>query len=239
MLFRSNRPAPTPTPTVTRTPTRTATAQPTATGTVTPTPTFPATGTPIAPPSGALRISEVMPNPSTSPESGSEWMELQNASSEPLHLEGYRLQDNGAFDDLPPIDIPASGYALIVGRLSNAPRLAAAPTVVQVADGTLGNGLSNSGDRLVLRDANGAIVDALSWGTDTSVNQPACPAAGDGRSLQRGGVNDGRACTFVETTDPSPGVENRPVPTATPTRTPRPSGGGSAPAPTEIGRAHV
>lgn len=227
----ANRPPPTPTPTVTRTPTRTATVAATATGTVTPTPTLPAAGTPVAPPSGALRISEVMPNPSSSPESGGEWMELQNTGGETLHLQGYRLQDNSEFDDLPPIDIEPGGYALIVGRLSSAPRLAAAPTVVQVADGTLGNGLANGGDRLLLRDSAGTIVDALSWGSDTSVNQPACPAAGDGRSLQRGGLNAGRTCTFVETTDPSPGVENRPVPTATPTRTPG-SSGGSAPVPT-------
>lgn len=206
------------TPTRTGTPTRTPTV--TATPTATATPTF----TPIA--RDQVVISEVMVNPAGT-ERPAEWVELWHRGAGQLHAEGWRLQDNQEFDPLPPFDLEPGQLALIVSNAETANRLLAALAVVVVVvvpDGSIGNGLANGGDRLLLRDGAGQVVDALSWGDDTSVNRPACPAPREGHSLQRrtdGG--GGASCGFEDQPDPSPGLPNRPVPTPTPTVTRTPT----------------
>jgi hypothetical protein len=78
---------------------------------------------------------------------------------------------------------------------------------VIVLGGRIGNALGNDGDRLVLRDGSGAIVDAISWGRDTSVLNPAIADVPAGHSIERSapGADTDSASDFADNESPSPG----------------------------------
>ena len=67
------------------------------------------------------------------------------------------------------------------------------------------NGLGNGGDRLALATEDGAIIDALSYGSDDSVDQPPLKAPAPGRSLQRRFDPAGRLMEAAVSEHPSPG----------------------------------
>ena len=227
----------TATPTITATPTHT----PTTTLTPTPTPrrrggggrtsTPTATATPLPP--GILVISEVMYHPvSNGNERGLEWVELQNLGGETLFFNGYRIGDNHSVDLLPGFTLSPSGLALIIpsGSPLSPARLLQESVTVTLASRAIGNGLGNSGDRVLLIDSEGRTMDGVSWGSDRWVNDPACPAVTEGSSIQREVSGSRRTCHFQENPRPSPAKANTlvtptpmPTPTATLTVTPTPS----------------
>ncbi len=211
---------PTPTPTITPT----ATVARSRSGNPPPSTPFPSatpTLTATALPRGAVSISEVLYDAdSPGREASNEWVELVNDADAAVLLDGWTLADNFEGDPLPSVTIDAHGYLLIVADAGLLTRLARAAVVV-VGDGTLGNGLSNDGDRLILRDGAGRTIDAISWGNDRSVSDPACPRVRPGHSLQRIGSGGGTACSFQDNPLPSPGRLNIILtPTATATGTP-------------------
>ncbi|MBM3136207.1 MAG: lamin tail domain-containing protein, partial [Chloroflexi bacterium] len=197
---------PTPTPTSTRSPTNTPT----------PTPTAQASNP------GDVVINEVQPDP---PQSGSdaayEWLELFNRTSQPIVLSGWTLADNTVTETLPTLTLPPGAFAVVAGRVAsfavNFPGFGG--LIVEMPDGTIGNGLGNTGDRLLLRDSRGVLIDALSYGDNTSVFDPPCPAVAAGHSLERrpAGYDTDRASDFVDNPSPSPGQGLPALPTATPT----------------------
>lgn len=134
--------------------------------------------------------------------------------------EGWQLQDNREFDPLPALSLVPGGLHLIAARPMLLTGDAEGVPVTVLGDQSLGNGLANTGDRLLLRGAAGEVLDALSWGDDTSVNRPACPAVAEGHSLQRVDGGSPAACGWEDNPEPSPGLRNRPAPTHTPTPTP-------------------
>jgi len=79
--------------------------------------------------------------------------------------------------------------------------------IIYLADGAIGNGLANSGDRLILKDATGQIIDAMSYGDDSSVLNPAPRAPASGYSLERQVISKRVAFPgdFAENANPSPG----------------------------------
>jgi len=164
-----------------------------------------------------VRISEVLFNPVGTPERLLEWVELEYLGSAPLLAEGWRLQDNREFDPLPTLELVPGRLHQIAGRSMVLTGEAAGVPVSVVSDQSLGNGLANTGDRLVLRGAAGEILDALPWGDDTSVNQPARPAVAEEHSLQWVANGSPAACGWEDNPKPSPGLPNRPAPTHTPT----------------------
>ena len=50
-------------------------------------------------------------------------------------------------------------------------------------EGTIGNGLSNTGDRLRLIAPDGATADEMSYGDDKTAFDPSCARVGAGASL--------------------------------------------------------
>jgi len=103
-----------------------------------------------------------------------EWIELFNPSNESINLSGWSIVDNSESE---PIEgdfdhgngttiIHAYGYAIITDHgtkfyenfsISN-------DTVkLYVDDSSIGNGLGNSGDKLILKNKTGEIVDAVEW----------------------------------------------------------------------------
>jgi hypothetical protein len=140
-------------------------------------------------------------------DANAEWVELYNTSDTPIDIGGWTLRDAASADALPPLVVPARAFAIVAA--SNAFHDAypdvAAP--VAILGGRIGNALGNGGDRLFLVDAAGMVMDALSWGGDTSVFAPAIGDVPSGHSLERllAGVDSDRAADFVDNTRPSPG----------------------------------
>ena len=89
---------------------------------------------------------------------GHQWVELKNASSAPVNLEGWVIQNSRGADTLPSITIEPGGYAL----LSSSRGVQGAD--FYFPDGTVGSGLAASADMLVLLRPSGELEDAVNWG---------------------------------------------------------------------------
>ena len=135
--------------------------------------------TAAAPPSIDLvdiRITEVFPAPLRSAAGDAngdghsdtyedEFVEIQNAGPDAVVLSGWQLSDDDAsvsrrFTFPPGTVLPAGAYAALFGG--------GAPAVdgdfIFVDDGRIGNGLTNSGDRILLLNARGDTVAEVSYG---------------------------------------------------------------------------
>lgn len=178
----------------------------------TPTPT-PTSGPPIA---DHLVINEVYYD--VAPGKGSEgdtanpdeWVELYNPTSSAVDIKDWVIGDNTDSDNVSSAQkfIPAGGFALIAKSNSTWTNWDEDPDADLIPIGDkIGNGLANDGDRVVLRDNNGNIVDQMSWGTDTSVFTPSATDVAEGHSLERDpdGVDTDTAGDFVDRTTPTPG----------------------------------
>jgi len=231
-LTPSPTPTPTPSPTPTLRPSPTPTLRPSPTPTLrpSPTPTLRPSPTPTLTPrvytsaqEGDVVINEVMYNPL---ETSAEWLELFNRSEAAVALVGWTISDNIGTDLIPSLNLPPGGFALVA---ANQTALSAdfAGLAVLLADGRFGNGLANSGDRLILRDGTGKVIDALSYGNDTSILNPSCPIVARGNSLERrpAGLDTDQASDFTDNAQPSPGAawdSISPTPGSMPSPTPSP-----------------
>ena len=223
----------TPSPTLVATATASPTASlspPSPTAAATPTPT----STARAPLVDHLLIYEVLYDAlQAGQDAAYEWVEIYNPNDVPISLDGWRLADNSAEDALPAIMVPAGGLIVIAANEAafrqNEPAFTGA--LVIVADGRIGGGLGNDGDRLALLDPTGTIVDALSYGDDTTFLSPAAADVPAGHSLERRDDQDTDTDTAADWTDrfpPSPGVRGIAATptvavTVTPSATPSPS----------------
>ena len=221
----------TPTPTSSPTPSPTtqppASVTPTATRTHTPDSTLTPTATVAGPVIAVINEILYRPHPletPVTPEARREWIEIYNASDDPIDLAGWTIDDGEERDVLPQLIVPAQGFAVLTGAasyfLSDYPLFSG--SLAEVADGSLGNGLANTGDSLTLRDVSGRVVDALSYGDDLTVFDPSCPGVSVGHSLEREptGYDTDRADDFAEQERPSPGEASFHEPTGTATATP-------------------
>ncbi len=153
-------------------------------------------------------INEVLYDPDGSGSDGaSEWVELYNRGDASVSLDGWSLSDNKSGDGLPPATIAAHSFVVFAASDSFHTRYPAFSGQLIVLGGRIGNSLGNDGDRLVLSDAAGVTVDAISWGTDASVLNPAIPDVPAGHSIERrvAGVDTNTADDFVDNESPSPG----------------------------------
>jgi hypothetical protein len=133
-------------------------------------------------------------------EPGTEWLELYNMTGSPFTISEWTIDDNTSTDTIPDITIPAvgrdgqpGGTIVVAGDKDQFliyyearygqpfPR----PDLVVDVGGTIGNGLSNTGDNLILKDNLGVDIDAVSWGDDTTAFTPTCPDVAAGHSLAR------------------------------------------------------
>ncbi len=163
-----------------------------------------------------LLIAEVLYDPSAA-DPGAEWVELLNPTAASVDLAGWVLQDNLSADTLPAFSL-APGQRVVVAEVQE-DFLAANPGfsgALIALGGPIGNGLSNTGDRLALKDAGGATIDALSYGSDSTVFSPPCPDVPEDRSLARTGAADTDAAADWTEAAPTPGQAPQSA-TATPT----------------------
>jgi hypothetical protein len=84
--------------------------------------------------------------------------------------------------------------------------------------------LGNDGDRLLLADPSGALIDAVSWGDDSDAFSPSVGDVPAGHSIERrvAGADSDSADDFVDNERPSPGAGYR---TMAPTVSASDSGG--------------
>ncbi|MFC2058691.1 lamin tail domain-containing protein [Chloroflexota bacterium] len=182
-------PIPPPTPTATPTPTPTPTLEPTPLPTSAPTPSPTPTPTPITtmtpiptltPPStvseaGDILINEVQYDPpQKGVDSEFEWLELFNCTTTMVDLSGWSIGDNYRTDPIPSMLLPPGGFIVIAASeeafYTNFPEYDG--SIVFMTHGRIGNGLSNTGDCLVLKDPAGKVIDALSYGDDSTTTGP-------------------------------------------------------------------
>ncbi len=169
----------------------------------------------------AVKISEVVADAGRGANDASyEWVELYNASSDPVELAGWSLTDNVASDAVPSMVLGPRDYAVVAASADLQRRYPSLrDNLVVLADGRIGNGLANEGDRLLLLDEEGRPVDALSYGSDTEFFQPPAPTVSPGHSLERfpPDRDTDAAADFRDNAHPSPGQgpSSLPSPTAT------------------------
>ena len=156
-----------------------------------PSPT-PSPGSPPIPPPGTLGhlvISEVYyaVDAVRGAKPANEWIELFNGTASAVSVGGWRVEDAIAYDVIPPGAILAPGRFLVIAAASTTRSLWTIPpeAIFVSLESPIGDGLSNSGDRIVLRNASGAVVDAVSWGTNATAMSPSAPVAPYGNSLSR------------------------------------------------------
>jgi len=213
---------PTPTPSPSLTPTPSPSPSPTPTPSPSPSPTT--TPTPSPTPAGTtanegdIMINEVQYDPPQGgPDASFEWVELFNRTTEPIDLRGWRIRDNGESDSIPPLLLPANGFAVIAateeGFYENFPDFDGS---IIFLHGSMGNGLSNDGDSIILEDSEGRVIDAISYGDDDTMMSPPCPSVDVGHSLERSPPGGG----FSDNPHPTPGYSLSPIPTPAPTETP-------------------
>jgi cardiolipin synthase len=166
-------------------------------------------------------INEVMYDPDIN-DNYYEWIELFNPSNESINLSGWIIVDNSENESLEgdfnhgngTTIIPPFGYAIITDHgtkfyenfsISN-------DTIkLYVDDSSIGNSLGNSGDKLILKNETGEIIDAVEWIIDyEDVEGTPASSVLENHSLSRYTNVDTNSSSndFYETSTSTPGAEN-------------------------------
>ncbi len=210
-----------------------------------PTPSPTAGPSPTATPSAwpKLLLSEVLYDaPQEGSDSEFEWVEVYNAGDAAVSMADWAVADNGGQDRIPSFTLGPGEYLVIAatasGFAANYPGFAG--NLVSL-EGTIGNGLSNTGDVVRLLAPDGAEADAMSYGDNASAFAPPCPDVPAGQSLARvpSGSDTDTAVDWAPQPAPNPGGPGlAATPTPTPTLTLTPASGAtgtSTPTPTPTG----
>ena len=167
-------------------------------------------------------INEVMYDPDIS-DNYYEWIELFNPSNESINLSGWTIVDNSETESIEgdfehgngTTTIPPQGYAIITDhgtKFYENFSISYDTIKLYVDDSSIGNSLGNSGDKLILKNETGEIIDAVEWIIDYE-DVPGIPAFSvlENHSLSRYinvDTNDSNS-DFYEATIPTPGAENK------------------------------
>lgn len=139
-----------------------------------------------------------------------EWIELYNQSSNSLDLSGWTLTDNSSSDSIPSgTSISPHGFLIVTPEVHTFDIWSSVPLNERVIlGGNIGNGLKDDGDRLILKDNSSSMVDAMSYGNDTSELNPAAIGVIRGHSLERkpAGFDTDAGSDFIDQSNPSPGI---------------------------------
>ena len=168
-----------------------------------------------------ILINEVMYNPEED-DNYNEWVELFNPTNQSINVSEWSITDNFSEDFLEGDSdhgngstiIPPYGYAIIADHgTSIYENYSISNTTIKlyVDDLSIGNGLGNSNDKLILKNSNGTTIDAMEWGEDF-IDVPGYPAAlvDVNHSLcryQNTDTNDS-SVDFYDGVVPTPGSEN-------------------------------
>jgi uncharacterized repeat protein (TIGR01451 family) len=147
-------------------------------------------------------------------DSAYEWFELFNRTSAAITLTNWTIEDNSGSDTIPEVTILPQGFAVVAATSSFTVNYPSFSGAIVYLGGTVGGGLSNTGDQLVLKDSASITIDALSYEGDTTIfNCSGYPCGNDltpGHSLERdpAGTDTDGPVDFVERSSPTPGAGN-------------------------------
>jgi parallel beta-helix repeat protein len=168
-------------------------------------------------------ISEVYYNPDEKhkgegDERDYEWVIIHNLEKNEIDLRGWQICDNEKCDKIPTSSIPSNGLAIITPTSTTFSFWRIPKNMVRIV---LGNkfgsyGLANEGDGVILKDKEGKIVDAMSYGNKTSLFFPTCSkelVAKEGKSLLRDlPYKDTDTCEDFKESEPTIGKNWLPIP---------------------------
>jgi len=137
-----------------------------------------------------------------------EWVEIYNPTNEIVNISGWKICDKDACDTLPNSTlIPAKGFVVITNKDSTWDKwIIPSGAVKIVLNSAIGNGLANAGDRIILKNNADAIIDAMSYGNDTTYFE--LTPSGKGKSLARivKGYDTNTATDWIINATPNPGT---------------------------------
>ena len=164
---------------------------------------------------GHVVFSEVYPETDLSHGSDptNEWVELYNGDTNSVDVSGWSISDDsGIKRTIPSGNIMAPGTFLILSPTSDTASFwtVIPPTKVVSLGNSIGNGLSRTGDTLLLQSPSGAIVDSMSWGTSQTAFTPSIPTVDAGHSMTRTSFTQdtNTRSEWQEAIVPSPGAED-------------------------------
>jgi len=144
-------------------------------------------------------------------DANNEWLELYNPSETPIDLSGWKICDNTSCDTLSDSNIiPAGGFAIVTNSSTTWNYYWEIPDdIIKIAlNNSVGGGLGNTADMLVLKNPDGLIIDQLNWGTPVStwanwnsnLWNPGATDVPDGHMLSRvpTGYDTDQASDFVD-----------------------------------------
>jgi hypothetical protein len=162
--------------------------------------------------------------PQAGTDSDYEWAEVYNPTAAAVDLAGWKLRDNTTEDAIPRFVLAPGEYLIVAATASGFAANNPGFTGYLVSlEGSIGGGLGNTGDRVLLLAPDGTTVDAMSYGSDSGGFDPSCPNAPVGGSLARtlSAQDTDTAADWIVQQTPNPGAGvNAPAPTATRTPTP-------------------
>lgn len=165
-----------------------------------------------------------------------EWIELYNNLDYEVSLQNWTITDNTETRIIHANKtIPAKGFAVIAKDAQTWTYWSIPDSAEKIELGQIiGGGLSNDGDRVILKNPSNTEIDAVSWGADTYAFTPSVTDVVEGHSISRitKGVDTNTALDWMDTfsgsAPPGPNPGTNPhneegtliVPTASPTPTP-------------------
>lgn len=173
----------------------------------------------------SLKINKVYYNPDRAHQAGScnnenEWVEIYNPTKEAVNLKNWKICDEGACDTLSSKDLMlgAKGYAVVTYGNSTWGYWNVPSSVIKITLGNaIGNGLNNSADMLVLKNASGQVVDQMNWGAaatgwanyNSQIWSPALAVIGEGKIFGResNGYDTDRPCDWQSLALPAVSVD--------------------------------
>lgn len=158
---------------------------------------------------GGVVINEVEYDPRQSgTDTAYEWFEIYNYNDDSIILSGWTIADGTSSDIIPDLTIGAHDFAIVAASTSFNENYNPEGLNIVYLGGSIGNGLSNTGDRLILKNNQGEVVDQLSYGSDTSVWNPAIPDVAEGHSIERCpyGRDTDSPSDFIDQRSPTPGI---------------------------------
>lgn len=158
-------------------------------------------------------------------DSRNEWVEIYNPKNESVDISGWQICDRWGCDTIPSsTPIPAKGFAVITPKDSTWDYWEVLGGAIKIVlNSNIGsNGLSNWEDRVILKDASNTVIDAMSYGSDTS--QFTLPLSGKGKSLARivKGYDTDSADDWIINATPNPGTNPSEGGVEIPKRQPQP-----------------
>ncbi len=113
------------------------------------------------------------PSPDRGVDIENEWVEVYNQTNSPIDLAGWTICDGNTCDAIPEaLVVPPEGYMLITAATSTENFWSFAETmpVAVIADGSIGDGLDNTNDMVILKRPDGVIIDQMNYGPNIGLN---------------------------------------------------------------------